>query len=94
LSAGTRRSFYDIETKQLIGLFTVDSAKEETRTVTFQEPLDGVEANDGATFQRYQNNGWIVRNSLFLDCFQRFLIHAGDGGLFENNRMESVLAPP
>ena len=91
---GDKAEFYDVKTKQLIGVFTVDSADAAARTLTFQEPLDGVEVDDGAIFPRYQNNGWIVRNCLFLDCFQRFLIHAGDGGLFENNRMERFGSDP
>ena len=91
---GDQAEFYDVKTKQLIGVFTVDSADPAARTLTFQEPLDGVEVDDGAIFPRYQNNGWIVRNCLFLDCFQRFLIHAGTGGLFENNRMERFGSDP
>jgi hypothetical protein len=89
---GDKAEFYDVKTKQLIGVFTVDSV--EGLTITFQEPLVGVDVDNGAIFPRYQNNGWIVRNCLFLDCFQRFLIHAGDGGLFENNRMERFGSDP
>lgn len=88
LARGDKADLYDIKSKRLIGELTVDSVKD--RTVTFQEPVGPRYENAGAIFPRFQNNGWVVRNCLFLDCYQRFLILAGEGGIFENNRVERL----
>ena len=88
LTRGDKADLYDIKSKRQIGELTVDSV--QNRTVTFQEPVGLRYENAGAIFPRFQNNGWVVRNCLFLDCYQRFLILAGDGGIFENNRVERL----
>jgi hypothetical protein len=40
-------------------------------------------------FLSFQNAGWVIRDSIFADCYQRVVLGCGPG-LFEGNRLERV----
>lgn len=87
LVPGHRAELFDPQRKLPLGRLTVERVQD--RTVTFREPVGGRFAGATAMFLEFQNAGWVVRNSLFIDCYQRVLIQCGPG-TFANNRIERV----
>jgi hypothetical protein len=61
----------------------------EGRTVIFEEPVGERFAKAGVMFREFQNAGWVIRNSIFSDCYQRVRLMCGPG-IFENNLVERV----
>lgn len=70
-----------------IGTLTVEHV--EGKTVTFREPVGQAYATAGVMFPDFQNAGWVIRNSIFSDCYQAIRLCCGPG-IFENNRVERV----
>lgn len=87
LAPGDRAELFDKNSGERIGRLTVESVRDR-RTVSFRQPVGEPYLNSSALFTDYNNAGWTVRNSLFLECYQSTpLIQCGPG-LFENNRVE------
>jgi hypothetical protein len=84
---GGKAEIYHRKGNAFLGVWTVDEI--QGRTVTFREPVGARCADTTVIFPGLQNAGWVVRNSFFVDCYQRILFQCGPG-LFENNRVERV----
>lgn len=87
LGPGHVAQAYSISHYSLIGRLTVESV--EGKTVTFREPVGEQYATVGVMFPEFQNADWVIRNSIFSDCYQRVRLCCGPG-TFENNRVERV----
>jgi hypothetical protein len=87
LAKGGKAEIYHRKQKAFLGVWTVDEI--DGRTVTFREPVGARCADTTVIFPGMQNAGWVIRNSFFVDCYQRLLLQCGPG-LFENNRVERV----
>jgi hypothetical protein len=87
LAPGHKAKLFDINTKACIGQLTVDSVQDNT-TVIFMEPVGDFYANATVLFTDHQNASWIIRNSYYVDCYQRVPLLFCGPGLFENNRIE------
>lgn len=87
LVAGQLAEAYDTRTERRIGRLTVESV--EGKTVVFREPIGPEYASAAVMFLSFQNAGWIIRDSIFADCYQRVVLGCGPG-LFEGNRLERV----
>lgn len=87
LGRGSKAEIYLRKDKAFLGVWTVDGV--HGRTAIFREPLDARCADASVIFPDFQNAGWVIRNSLFVDCYQRLLFQCGPG-VFENNRVERV----
>jgi len=87
LTRGHKADMFGISSRKFIGTLTVEKVK--SKTVTFQEEVGNRFRNAAAMFPEFQNAGWVIRNSFFIDCYQRLLFQCGPG-LFENNRIERV----
>lgn len=82
------------EGDEIVFLDAGSGEKLETRTVKkalgqkviLDQPLKRTD-NIVAAFKGYQNENWVVRNSYFLECYQRTMYQTGPG-LFENNVIE------
>ena len=42
------------------------------------------------TFPEFNNDGWVIRNSYFIHCYQRLLNQGGRNAVFENNYVYGV----
>lgn len=87
LAAGLKAEAYDARKKTFLATLTVASVN--GRTVTFREPVGREYSASALLFPALQNAGWVIRNSFFVDCYQRLLFQCGPG-VFENNRIERV----
>ncbi len=87
LAAGQLAEAYDTRTERRIGRLTVESV--EGKTVVFREPTGPEYASASVMFLSFQNAGWVIRDSIFADCYQRVVLGCGPG-LFEGNRLERV----
>lgn len=87
LEPGHKADFYDLGTNKFIRQLTV--AAVDGQNLRFEEPVGEELANTVVMFPDFQNAGWVIRNCLFVDCYQRILLQCGPG-LFENNRIERV----
>lgn len=87
LAAGHLAEAYDVKTDQYLGRLTVEAV--EGKTVVFREPLGNQFATSAVIFTAFQNAGWVIRNSIFTDSYQRVCLNCGPG-LFEGNRLERV----
>lgn len=87
LGPGCKAEIYDSQQRALLGVWTVDSV--QGQTVAFQEPVGTRCAHATVIFPGFQNAGWVIRNSIFVDCYQRLFLQCGPG-VFENNRVERV----
>jgi hypothetical protein len=87
LAAGHVAEAYDTRNEAYLGRLTVESV--EGRTVVFREPLGSRFFSCAVMFPAFQNAGWVIRDSIFSDCYQRVLLGCGPG-LFEGNRLERV----
>jgi len=87
LAAGQLAEAYDARTERRIGRLTVESV--DGKTVVFKEPLGPEYASASVMFLSFQNAGWVIRDSIFADCYQRVVLACGPG-LFEGNRLERV----
>jgi hypothetical protein len=84
LVAGDFAEVYDSRKKTFVGRFTLESVN--GKAVTFREPLGNHSADATVIFPGHQNAGWVIRNSAFVDCYQRIVLQCGPG-VFENNRV-------
>ena len=85
LTVGDRVDIYHRTKPGLLASVAIDSI--HGQTLTFAKPLgiSGIKPNDLAVFfPRFSNRGWVIRNSYFVNCYQRILVQCGHG-LFENN---------
>lgn len=87
LAAGQLAEAYDARTERRIGRLTVESV--DGKTVVFKESLGPEYASASVMFLSFQNAGWVIRDSIFADCYQRVVLACGPG-LFEGNRLERV----
>jgi hypothetical protein len=87
LAPGHTGEAFDTRNDSHLGRLTVE--KVEGKTVTFREAVGGRFASSGVMFSAFQNAGWVIRNSIFSDCYQRIRLCCGPG-VFENNRVERV----
>ena len=87
LTAGDRAELFDPQRKRSLGRLTVSQV--DGKRVAFREPVGERFAGASAMFLDFQNAGWEVRRSLFIDCYQRILLQSGPGR-FSNNRIERV----
>jgi len=87
LAAGQLAEAYDTRTERRIGRLTIESV--EGKTVVFREPIGSEYASAAVMFLSFQNAGWVIRDSIFADCYQRVVLGCGPG-LFEGNRLERV----
>ena len=87
LAPGHIAEAYDTRNDSYIGKLTVESV--EGKTVTFREPVGDRYAKAGLIFPAFQNAGWVIRDSIFTDCYQRVRLMCGPG-IFENNRIERI----
>ncbi len=87
LAQGHTAEAFEIETNAYIGKLTVESVN--GKTVNFREPVGPRYSTCGIMFAEFQNAGWVIRNSIFSDCYQRIRL-CGGPGIFENNRIERV----
>jgi hypothetical protein len=87
LAAGQLAEAYDARTERRIGRLTVESV--DGKTVVFKESLGPEYASASVMFLSFQNAGWVIRDSIFADCYQRVVLGCGPG-LFEGNRLERV----
>ncbi len=87
LAAGQLAEAYDARTERRIGRLTVESV--DGKTVVFKESLGPEYASASVMFLSFQNAGWVIRDSIFVDCYQRVVLGCGPG-LFEGNRLERV----
>jgi hypothetical protein len=87
LAKGGKAEMYHPKEKAFLGVWTIDEI--HGRTVTFREPVGARCADTTVIFPGVQNAGWVIRNSFFVDCYQRLLFQCGPG-LFANNRVERV----
>ena len=87
LGKGCKAEIYQRSGKTFRGVWTVHDV--QGRTVTFDEPVGARCAHTTVIFPDFQNAGWVIRNSFFVDCYQRLLFQCGPG-VFENNRVERV----
>ena len=87
LAAGDRVDIYDRTKPGLLASVPIKLI--EGRTLRFAGPLEILRSNPGklaAFFPRFSNQGWVIRNCFFVNCYQRILVQCGHG-LFENNFM-------
>jgi hypothetical protein len=87
LAAGDVAEVYDDKQKSFVGRLTIESVS--GKAVTFREPLGDHAADATVIFPGHQNAGWVIRNSTFVDCYQRLVLQCGPG-VFENNRVMRV----
>ena len=87
LASGQLAEAYDTRTERRIGRLTVESV--DGKTVIFREPIGPEYASAAVMFLSFQNAGWVIRDSIFADCYQRVVLGCGPG-LFEGNRLERV----
>jgi hypothetical protein len=87
LAKGVKAEIYHRKEKAFLGVWTVEEV--QGRTVTFREPVGARCVDTTVIFPGLQNAGWVIRNSFFVDCYQRLLFQCGPG-VFENNRVERV----
>jgi hypothetical protein len=87
LSAGHLAEAYDARSDGYLGRLTVESV--QGKTVFFREPVGARFASASVMFPAFQNAGWVIRDSVFCDSYQRVLLGCGPGR-FEGNRLERV----
>jgi hypothetical protein len=87
LAAGQVAEAFEARTDAYLARLTVESV--EGKTVRFREPIGAKFATAAVMFPAYQNAGWVIRDSIFCDSYQRVLLGCGPG-LFEGNRIERV----
>ncbi len=80
-------NFFDKQTGAPLGTANVESANKLSITLDRDAaPL----ANAVAENPHWQNDGWEVRDCDFRDCYQRFLIQGGNGGMLRNCRFTRI----
>ncbi len=87
LAAGHLAEAFETRTDAYLARLTVESI--EGKTVRFREPIGAKFATAAVMFPAFQNAGWVIRDSIFCDSYQRVLLGCGPG-LFEANRLERV----
>ena len=87
LAAGHLAEAFEARTDAYLARLTVESV--EGKTVRFREPIGAKFATAAVMFPAFQNAGWVIRDSIFCDSYQRVLLGCGPG-LFEGNRLERV----
>ena len=87
LAAGHLAEAFEARTDAYLARLTVESI--EGKTVRFREPIGAKFATAAVMFPAFQNAGWVIRDSIFCDSYQRVLLGCGPG-LFEGNRLERV----
>jgi len=87
LAAGHLAEAFETRTDAYLARLTVESV--EGKTVRFREPIGAKFATASVMFPAFQNAGWVIRDSIFCDSYQRVLLGCGPG-LFEGNRLERV----
>ena len=87
LAAGHLAEAFEARTDAYLARLTVESV--EGKTVRFREPIGEKFAKAAVMFPAFQNAGWVIRDSIFCDSYQRVLLGCGPG-LFEGNRLERV----
>lgn len=87
LAPGHTAKAFEGSTDAFIATLTVERV--EGRTVTFLEDVGQRFTGAGVIFREFQNEGWVIRNSIFSDCYQRIRFMCGPG-IFENNLVERV----
>ena len=87
LAAGHLAEAFETRTDAYLARLTVESV--EGKTVRFREPIGAKFATAAVMFPAFQNAGWVIRDSIFCDSYQRVLLGCGPG-LFEGNRLERV----
>ena len=87
LAPGHVAEAYETRTDASLGRLTVERVA--GRTVTFREPVGERFATAAVMFPAFQNAGWVIRNGIFSDCYQRVRLMCGPG-TFENNRVERI----
>jgi hypothetical protein len=85
--AGDQLNFFDRQTGEPLGMALVESVDRQTLTLS----------RDAAPFAaaiaenpRRQSNGWVIRNSVFSDCYQRLLVQGGNGGTLRDCHFSRV----
>jgi len=79
--SGDRLAFFDRQTGAPAGRAVVEAVTNQTLTLDRDASAF---ANAIAENPDRQNNGWVIRNSTFTDCYQRLLVQGGNGGTLEN----------
>ena len=87
LAAGHLAEAFETRTDAYLARLTVESV--DGKTVRFREPIGEKFAKAAVMFPAFQNAGWVIRDSIFCDSYQRVLLGCGPG-LFEGNRLERV----
>lgn len=85
--AGDRLHFFHRQTGAPLGGATVLAVTNHTLTLDrdAEALAEAVAENPGR-----QNNGWVIRNCTFVDCYQRLLVQGGNGGTLRDCRFERV----
>jgi hypothetical protein len=78
---GDRLAFFDRRTGAPAGAAVVEGVTNQTLTLDRDASAftNAIAENPGR-----QNNGWVIRNSTFTDCYQRLLVQGGNGGTLQN----------
>eukprot|EP00117_Sycon_ciliatum_P012591 scpid59347/ scgid13603/ len=87
LRPGDEAVFYNNKTFEKLGTLVFEE-RLDVNIIRFNDSTAAF-ANSIAFFPQWACENWAMRNSKFLDCYQRVLIQAGSGE-FVNNRMEGV----
>ncbi len=83
LQSGDLMELYD--SRKHILMATVKVKSVAGKSVEFDGEIPATPASDiAALFPAFSNQGWVIRNCYFINCYQRILIQCGKG-LFENN---------
>ncbi|MCC6352691.1 MAG: right-handed parallel beta-helix repeat-containing protein [Verrucomicrobiae bacterium] len=80
-------NFFDGQTGQPVGVASVDGIDGQVLTLDRDAvPFAGsIAENPGR-----QCDGWVIRDSVFTDCYQRLLVQGGNGGVLRDCRFVRV----